>query len=303
MALVDIVRGLINTPSRGILGEVRLPPRGRDISRSSLQGIERGRPRCYSQEGKGNADRLKARKRRRSVVPLIANNRSSRRSRAPRGENFLVPIFPPGVVEGNALLRLSGIAGPTGLEEKFHRQYRTRPQVHAHARTFARTDVPRRHRSTLPSVQFHPRTLLYPARPFISFQGATIRTPTPRRAGRPCVAPPTLSLFCFRGASTDQTCSPPRYHRHPLSLSFLFLPAARRAHFFDSTWREVALGGSRVKLSFALGRGETITAARFCFVRVVARIGGRSNFLACVIPRASLASVTPMRCALLNLSR
>lgn len=46
--------------------------------------------------------------------------------------------------------------------------------VHAHVRTFARTDVPRRHRSALPSGQFlHPRTLLslvlvyYPARPFV----------------------------------------------------------------------------------------------------------------------------------------
>lgn len=42
--------------------------------------------------------------------------------------------------------------------------------VYAHVRTFARTDVPRRHRSTLPERPvLHPRTLVYPARPSVRF--------------------------------------------------------------------------------------------------------------------------------------
>lgn len=68
-------------------------------------------------------------------------------------------------------------------------------------RTFARTDVPRRHRSTLPERPvLHPRTLVYPARPFVSFLGAAIKTPTTLFVDPP---PPTFLLHCFLSSRCD----------------------------------------------------------------------------------------------------
>ena len=139
----------------------------------------------------------------------------------------------------------------------------TGARTRADVRTFARADVSRRHRSTLPSGQFQPRTLVCPARPFVSFLGATIKTFSPTCRARPSTDhhPLALSVFCSRGASADKACRPKRA-----------TPSSTLAPFFH------VFSGASSSFSIAMIRrvgGQLDSYTGGCFTLQILAVQGR----------------------------
>lgn len=154
--------------------------------------------------------------------------------------------------------------------------------VYAHVRTFARTDVPRRHRSTLPERPvLHPRTLVYPARPSVRFvPGCRDQNPYhhPFRRATSTDFSPLFSFFEVRPPiKLYLSPSPPSsllYHSLLLTVFLFFF-------FFPSSISSVA---NRIRIHLERERERenedtkrTIPASISSISRSMGKVGGRGK--------------------------